>query len=74
MMINCSPGWKQPLHIYKDSNYIPDSFFKASKLIRVIRDMTSPSPQSCPYSLPLVSKTINNVTYYNTSVSINNKR
>ncbi|KAK9731916.1 Lung seven transmembrane receptor [Popillia japonica] len=70
MMINCSPGWKQPLHIYKDSNYIPDSFFKASKLIRVIRDMTSPSPQSCPYSLPLVSKTINNVTYYNTSFVI----
>ncbi|KAI4470884.1 lung seven transmembrane receptor [Holotrichia oblita] len=75
MMVNCSPGWRQPLHIYKDSNDIPNSFFKTrsyeeNKLIRVIRDASSPSPQSCLHSLPLISKTISNVTYYNTSFVI----
>ncbi|GJQ79418.1 hypothetical protein Trydic_g16277 [Trypoxylus dichotomus] len=75
MMVNCSPGWKQPLHIYKDSNDIPTTFFKTrsfeeNKLIRVIRDMSSPVPHSCLHSLPLSSETVNNVTYYNTSFVI----
>lgn len=70
-MVNCSQGWNKPLHIYKDSDDRPATFFKTrsfedNKLIRV---MSSPLPFSCLHSLPLTNKTVNNVTYYNTSVS-----
>lgn len=74
MMINCSPGWEQPLHIYRDSDDIPTTFFKTrpyedNKLIKVIRD-NGPAQHICLSSLPLTSEIINNVTYYNTSFVI----
>lgn len=69
MMVNCSPGWKELLHIYKDSESTPNGLYKTRSFEDNKYGIKRNKVISCNHTLPLKSETINNVTYYNTSVS-----
>lgn len=75
MKVSCSPNWPEAVHIYKSIDDIPVTNPKRKypsngNLFVQRRKRETEMKNICSSTiLPIVSKKLNGVTYYNTSVS-----
>lgn len=75
LMVNCSSGWQNPVHIYKDYDSIPKELLRVRSnpeqlLVQRAKNANkTPKFNNCNMNLPIYKEVSNNVNFYNTSVS-----